>query len=321
MPGITPNVSWVIFIILFISLLLFCLGVTHFLQQKALRRSLVSKIQGSGERIDVDASSEESIATKPSASFLRPFARIGAISPALVRSQEHTAQRLKFLRAGIRDDSAPAVYWGLKILLTILLPAAFIVLKLTVLGLLSQQATIVAFVCCALLGFYIPDIWLKQKSDKRKQKILESLPDALDLLVICVEAGMGLDSAISRVAQEIRLSCQELSDELQFMNLELRAGKQRQEALRSLALRTNLDEINSLATLLIQTDKFGTSMADALRIYADTYRTERYQKAEELAAKLPVKLLFPLVAFIFPALFVVLLGPAAISIYKALLAG
>lgn len=319
MSGMTPNVSWVIFIILFISLLLFCMGVSQFLQQRALRRSLVSKIRGSGERMDTDGSSDESIDPALSASFLKPFAKIGKISPGLTRSQGNTALRLKFLRAGIHDDNAPAVYWGFKILLTFLLPAGFLILKLTVLGLLSQQVTVVVFVCCALLGFYIPDIWLKQKSDTRKQKILESLPDALDLLVICVEAGMGLDSAISRVAQEIRLSCLELSDELQFMNLELRAGKQRQEALRSLALRTNLDEINSLSTLLIQTDKFGTSMADALRVYADTYRTERYQKAEELAAKLPVKLLFPLVAFIFPALFVVLLGPAAISIYNALL--
>jgi tight adherence protein C len=138
-------------------------------------------------------------------------------------------------------------------------------------------------------------------------------------MVICVEAGIGLDAAIQRVAQEIEFSCLELSDELNFTTLELRAGKTRVDALRNLALRTNLTEINSLVTLLVQTDKFGTSMANALRVYADTYRTERYQKAEELAAKLPVKLLFPLAVFIFPSLFVVLLGPAAISIYKALI--
>jgi tight adherence protein C len=297
---------------------LFCSGVSQFVQQRSMRRSLIAKIRGAGDRIDHDAPSDDSTQPASSGSLLKIFAKIGGINPTLVKAQEQTSTRLRFLRAGIRHDNAPAVFWGLKIFLTFLLPAAFLILKVTFSILLSQQVAIAAFVCCALLGFYIPDIWLKQKSDKRKQKLLESLPDALDLLVICVEAGMGLDSAISRVAQEIRLSCAELSDELQFMNLELRAGKQRQEALRSLALRTDLDEINSLATLLIQTDKFGTSLADALRVYADTYRTERYQKAEELAAKLPVKLLFPLVAFIFPALFVVLLGPAAISIYNAL---
>ena len=179
--------------------------------------------------------------------------------------------------------------------------------------------TVMAGVLSALLGFYLPDIWLRQKTDKRKEKILNALPDALDLLVVCVESGMGLDSAIYRVAQEMRLNSPELSDELQLMNLELRAGKSRRDALKNLALRTNLEEINSLVTLLIQTDQFGTSMADALRIYSDSYRTQRYQRAEELAAKLPVKLIFPLVVFIFPALFVVLLGPAAISIYNALL--
>jgi tight adherence protein C len=172
----------------------------------------------------------------------------------------------------------------------------------------------------ALFGYYLPDVWLRQKADKRREKILKALPDALDLLVICVEAGIGIDAALQRVSQEIKFAFSELSDELQFTNLELRAGKARHDALRNLALRTNLSEINSLVTLLIQTDKFGTSMASALRVYSETYRTERYQKAEELAARLPVKLLFPLVAFIFPAMFVVLLGPAGISIYRALIA-
>ena len=138
----------------------------------------------------------------------------------------------------------------------------------------------------------------------------------MDLLVICVEAGMGLDSAINRVAQETKFSSPALSDELHFMNLELRAGKSRQDALRNLSLRTNLEEITSLTTLLVQTDRFGTSMADALRVYSESFRTQRYQKAEEAAAKLPVKLVFPLVLFIFPALMVVILGPAAITIYK-----
>ena len=201
----------------------------------------------------------------------------------------------------------------------ICLPIIFTILRFWIFKIMSYQMIVMFGVLSALLGFYLPDIWLRQKTDKRKEKILNALPDALDLLVVCVESGMGLDSAIYRVAQEMRLNSPELSDELQLMNLELRAGKSRRDALKNLALRTNLEEINSLVTLLIQTDQFGTSMADALRIYSDSYRTQRYQRAEELAAKLPVKLIFPLVIFIFPALFVVLLGPAAISIYNALL--
>lgn len=171
----------------------------------------------------------------------------------------------------------------------------------------------------ALMGFYLPDIWLRIKTMKRKAKIMEALPDALDLLVICVEAGLGLDAAINRVAQEIALRSDVLSDELKLMNLEMRAGKLRQDALRNLAKRTDLDAINSLVTLLIQTEKFGTSIAQALKVYSESFRLERYQKAEEVASKLPIKLLFPLIFFIFPSLFVVILGPAVIRFYEVIL--
>jgi len=171
-------------------------------------------------------------------------------------------------------------------------------------------------VLAALAGWYLPDLWLRIKTQRRKEKLLAALPDALDLLVVCVEAGMGLDGAFHRVAQEIRLNSPEMSDELKLMNLELRAGKSRQEALDNMALRSDLDEMTSLVTLLIQTDKFGTSMAASLRVFSDAYRTQRYQRAEELAAKIPVKLVFPLILFIFPALFTVILGPAAIRIWQ-----
>jgi tight adherence protein C len=145
------------------------------------------------------------------------------------------------------------------------------------------------------------------------------LPDALDLLVICVEAGMGMDEGINRVANEIKLTSSDLSDEFRFLNLELRAGKDRQDALKNLAVRTDIDEMKNLVTLLIQADKFGTSVATTLRVYSDTFRTQRMQKAEELAAKIPVKLVFPLILFIFPSLFVAILGPAVIRIFRNIL--
>jgi tight adherence protein C len=137
--------------------------------------------------------------------------------------------------------------------------------------------------------------------------------------VVSVEAGMGLDEAINRVAKEIKLKSPELSDELAFLGLELRAGQQRQYALKNMAERINLEEVRNLVTLLIQADKFGTNIADTLRVYSDSFRNERFQRAEEMAAKLPVKLVFPLLLFIFPALFVVIVGPAAISIYRNLI--
>ena len=304
----------------FLALFLFCLGVSQFIRQRDARREIIEKIRG-GEGSGT-AKEEEPIeisaGTKSGSRIVNAFGKLGKFASP-VKPQDYSSVRLKFLRAGIQYENATESFWGAKILLMACLPLIFLILRFQVFQIMTYQMTILSGVLCALFGFYLPDIWLRQKTDKRKEKVLNALPDALDLLVICVEAGMGLDSSIYRVAQETKLNHPELSDEFQLINLELRAGKQRKDALKNLALRTNLEEINSLVTLLIQTDQFGTSLADALRVYADSFRTQRYQRAEEKAAKLPVKLLFPLVVFIFPALFVVLLGPAAISIYKALL--
>ena len=178
------------------------------------------------------------------------------------------------------------------------------------------------FMICMFLavgGFYLPEIWLRRRIANRRERIFLGLPDLLDLLVICVEAGMGLDAAFSRVAEEMRLSNRVLSDEFRLLNLELRAGKLRRDAMRDLALRVGLEDMRSLVTVLIQTERFGTSIADALRVFSDSLRTKRFQRAEEIAAKLPVKLMLPLILFIFPALFVAILGPAAINIARILL--
>jgi tight adherence protein C len=171
----------------------------------------------------------------------------------------------------------------------------------------------------ALAGFYLPGLWLHVKVNRRKEKILHGLPDALDLMVVCAEAGIGLDASIYRVGEEMKLTNKPLSEEFRLLNLELRAGKQRRDALKNMAVRTDLDDLKSLVTLLVQTERFGTSIAQALRIHSDSMRTKRFQKAEEVAAKLPVKLLFPLILFIFPSLFVTIMGPAVMRIYRTLL--
>lgn len=309
-----------IYATIFLALFLFCMGVSQFIKQRGTRREIIEKIKSGGKFVSIATEESVEISERPKAGsrITNALGKLGKFILS-IKSQDSSAMRLKFLRAGIRHENANASYWGAKILIMIFLPLIFFILRFLIFKIMSYQMTLMIGVLSALIGFYLPDIWLRQKTDKRKEKILNALPDALDLLVICVESGMGLDSAIYRVAQETKLNSPELSDELQLMNLELRAGKSRRDALKNLALRTNLDEINSLVTLLIQTDQFGTSMADALRVYSDSYRTERFQRAEELAAQLPVKLIFPLVIFIFPSLFVVLLGPAAISIYNALL--
>jgi len=320
MTAIVAEHTVFIYITAFLALFLFCVGVSQFIRQRGVRREIIDKIRSDGDPVSINPEEEAiEISAKPKIGnrFVNAFRSVGKLTSPL-KSRDYSATRLKFLRAGIHYESANASFWGSKILLMMCLPLIFFALRIWVFQLMTYQMTLLCGVFTALLGFYLPDIWLRQKTDKRKIKILHALPDALDLLVICVEAGMGLDSAFYRVAQESNLNSPELSYELQLMNLELRAGKQRRDALKNLALRTNLEEINSLVTLLIQTDQFGTSMADALRVYSDSYRTQRYQKAEEKAAQLPVKLIFPLLIFIFPALFVVLLGPAAISIYRAL---
>jgi tight adherence protein C len=315
------NQAMLISIAFFLALLLFSLGVTQLFRQRSARRQLIGKIRGGGVTVEpLEDENLEGPEKKGSSPFAAIFSRIGRNAPG-PKAEDYSTSRLKFLRAGIRQENAPAIHWGVKIVLTVLFPAVFLLLRTLVLTSMNYQITMVVTVFCGLLGFYLPDLYLSHKAEERRQKILQSLPDALDLLVICVEAGMGLDSAINKVAQELKMGSPELSDELQLMNLELRAGKQRTDALKNLALRTNLDEISSLTTLLVQTDKFGTSMADALRVYSDSYRNQRYQRAEEIAAKLPVKMVIPLLLCIFPSLFLVILGPAAINIYRVIIKG
>lgn len=173
-----------------------------------------------------------------------------------------------------------------------------------------------AFWCLALagVGYLLPDIWLTRAVKRRQKKIQKGIPDAIDLLVICVEAGLGLDQAMLRIGQEIAVSYPELNEELNQVNLEQRAGKARLDAWQGLADRTKLEEFNSLVTMLQQTDRFGTPIVRALSRYSEEIRTARQQRAEEAAAKTKIKILFPLVFFIFPCLFIVLLAPAIITL-------
>jgi tight adherence protein C len=234
------------------------------------------------------------------------------------REEEVSQVRKILLQAGYDRADAPLILFGVKLCLTLLLPGLLVVYRLHALRSLPASSISFLFVLLAAVGYYAPTFWVQMKGWKRRQKILEGFPNALDLMVVCVEGGMGLDAAVHRVGEEMQLSNKVLSQEFRLVDLALRAGQSRQTALRSLGLRTNLEDVNNFVTLLIQTDRFGTSIAQALRVYADAMRTTRRQRAEELAAKLPVKLLFPLVFFIFPSLFVVIAGPAGIRIIRAL---
>lgn len=227
---------------------------------------------------------------------------------------ELSRNRLDLLRAGLRGTSAALLFQGVRAGLFLVLPSLFLAVFFLAHLKMPLNGVLFTAVLLAALGCFGPKYWLRARIAKRKITFTDELPDALDLLVVCVESGMGLDQAIQRVSHELRLSGPMVSQEFQQMTLELRAGKQRQEALRGLAQRVGVEDVNSLCTLLIQADIFGISVAKTLRVYSDSLRTKRYQRAEEKAAKLPVKLLIPLILCILPALFVAIMGPAGLKL-------
>jgi tight adherence protein C len=238
--------------------------------------------------------------------FTRPFQNV------LPRSaQEVSVVQKRLIRAGYRKDSYVNVFYGAKVLV----PLSLVVL-VTVTGISALLGPFFAYALAAGLGFLLPDFWLGNRIGSRQLRIRLGLPEALDLLVICSEAGLSLDHAILRCTEELKLSQPDIADEFGLMMLEQKAGRPRDEALKGLADRTDIDSIRSLVNTLVQADTFGTSIAKTLRVYSETMRTQRRQQAEEQAAKTTVKLVFPLVFFIFPSLFVVALGPAMISMFE-----
>ncbi|MGE4298899.1 MAG: type II secretion system F family protein [Desulfovibrionaceae bacterium] len=229
-------------------------------------------------------------------------------------TREMSRHRGELVRAGYRQPNAVVLFWGAKCFLAMVLGGLFLAARVVVFHKVPLAFSLAGAAGLALVGVYLPSLWLRSRIAGRKAAILAGLPDALDMLVVCVESGMGLDQALHRVGEELREDSKELSDELRMLNLELRAGRGRKDGLRDLADRIGLEDVASLVTLLIQSDSFGTSVAQTLRVYSDVMRTKRFQRAEEQAAKLPVKLLFPLIFFILPALFVVIAGPSVISL-------
>jgi len=239
------------------------------------------------------------------------FANVGKLLP-VPTTDKATRTQLLMIRAGYRSSEASLAMRGVKLLFPV---AALAGVYFS--GLYRINVFFIPVVAFAL-GYLLPDMWLTWRVGSRQRKLRRGLPDALDLLVICVEAGLGLDQALLKVSQDMKISHPELSEELQFVNLEMRIGKTRIEALRELARRTGLDDIKTLTAMLIQTERFGTSIAQSLRVYSDDMRIKRRQRAEEMSAKTSVKMVPPLVFFIFPALMVVILGPAMITLMHQL---
>lgn len=230
---------------------------------------------------------------------------------------EKSALRTRFMNAGWRNPAAPTLYFASKTALALAMPAMIaLVLFLASLG--RPQGTMFLLLFAATLGYYVPNIVLQRIVERRQREIFENIPDALDLLTVCVEAGLSLERALVKVASEIHIKSVTLAQELQLVLMEMRAGFTKEKALRNFALRTGVDDVDTLVAMLIQSERFGTSVGDSLRVHSENLRNKRRLLAEETAAKIGLKLLFPLIFCIFPTLLMVLMGPAAIQITRTL---
>jgi tight adherence protein C len=230
---------------------------------------------------------------------------VGKIVPSSTKDVSRTSFLL--IRGGFRKPESVVAFQGAKLIFPMILLA---VVYFTGFYLLNS---VLILVLAGLIGYLLPDFWLTSRIRSRQAKIVKGMPDALDLLTVCVEAGLGLDQSVFRVSQEIEITCPELSEELKLMNMEARFGKGRADAMRDLGTRTGVDDIKTAVAMLIQTDRFGTDLAKSLRVHSETMRLKRRQRAEEKANKASVKMVPVLVFFIFPAMFVVILGPAVIQ--------
>jgi len=249
---------------------------------------------------------EEPVFTEKAIKTLKHLAKYAPQSPS-----EMGKLQKKLVCAGYRNKEALTIFMGIRLAVSI---TAFAIASSPLVG----RPNVFLAIGVAAVGYLLPSMALGRIAKKRQHRIRLSLADVLDLLVVSVEAGLGLDQALQRVGEELSSTHKDLSEELRLVNLEMRAGKARSEALRNLADRTGVDDLTSLAAMLIQTDKFGTSVAQSLRVHSDTLRTKRRQRAEEAAAKTGVKMVFPLVFCIFPAIWVVTIGPAAIRFVQVL---
>jgi tight adherence protein C len=320
------DMSLLLSFLVFAGILLFMIGAYSYINYSREHHTLMEKIKKneSTQVWEAAKASPESGKNDKQISnkilkryFLKIISMAGNLSKPKDKKELSHLQKI-FLRAGYRSNKTMTIYFGVKAILTILLPAGFYSLRFfyPYIKLMNPAYFLMILFMLALAGFYSPTIWIRAKIARRKDKIFKGFPDMLDMLVVCVEAGVGLNAAIYRISEELKFSYKEISEELQILNWELKAGKSRREALKNLADRIDLEDVKSLVTLLIQTERFGTSVAKALRVYSDTMRTRRFQRAEEMAAQIAVKLLFPLIFFIFPSLFIAILGPAIIQVIR-----
>ena len=296
-----------------VAMLAIIIGGLMFIGMLAIGNAIIGKRSNLGElvRQPGDAAKKPHRwrdLLKKSERVIKPLGELIPRSP-----EEMSKQERRLVQAGFRRKDSAVMFYGVKLGVAITFLTVFVAL-----GYLPSNP-LLYIVLSVLLGAMLPDLFLARAIRNRKERIQLAIPDALDLTVVCVEAGLGLDQSLMRIGEEIHSIHQDLSDELRLLNLEIQAGKSRAQSLRNLSNRTEVDDLKALVAVLIQTDRFGTSVAQSLRVFSDSLRTKRRQRAEERAAKTTIKMIPPLVFFILPSIFVVVLGPAVITLIKQFL--
>lgn len=301
-----------LFLLLVFSVVAVSVGLFAYLLRPEGARERLARVTGDGER---PASDIQRGWIETAARVARPFMKLSVPDDGW----ETSALRTRFMTAGLRSRHAPALFFASKTLLALGTPFAALLGMLPMAQMPAGQAMLFILLLAASVGYYFPNIVLAQLTRRRQREIFENIPDALDLLTVCVEAGLSLERGLMKVAAEIHIKSSVLAQELQLVLMEMRTGFTKEKALRNFALRSRVEDIDTLVAMLVQSERFGTSMGDALRVHADNLRVSRRLAAEEMAAKISLKLMFPLVFCIFPTLLIVLLGPAFIQITRTLL--
>ena len=294
-------------IVVFVAVTLAFLAIAHFMSRSKEIRQRSARLSGKAKQ---SAPRQHTDAKSLVLGILEPAGKLFS------RSSNQSKLRQDLQSAGYFSPRTVTVFMGAKVAMAIGLPALFFIYR-SVFG-LPMNTTLLIMAVLVVLGLRLPAFWLARSVSARRERLRAQLPDCLDLMVVCVESGLGMDAALMKISEKMSAACGDLAQELRMVHLEMQAGQPRQDALRHLGDRTGVKELQSLVAKLIQSEKFGTSIAKSLRIHADAIREKRKQRAEEQAGKTAVKMLIPLVFFIFPALFVAILGPAAIQMAKAL---
>ncbi|UCE30174.1 MAG: type II secretion system F family protein [Burkholderiales bacterium] len=294
----------------FIAVVLLVVGIALLGRRSAVAERMDTILEVPGRTVREEPEQKGNRWIESIARIAGPFAKLSIPE----EGWEQSSLRRRFMHAGLRSPGVPSAYFGLKTLLAMTFPMIALFLKPVLWPEMRFDEFALILVLLAGLGLFLPNLILSRMIFLRQREIFENFPDALDLLTISVEAGLSLEAAIARVADEMKLKSTTLAEELQLVSLEWRAGAGKERALRNLALRTGVEDIDTLVAMLVQSEKFGTSIGASLRVHSDMLRTKRQQRAEERAAKIAVKLVFPLVLCIFPSILIVVAGPAIIQL-------